>query len=227
MRATEYEDEPTILESEIRWPLNKVANGKAPGVDNIPIELLKAAGDEGAKVLTGTCQHIWATKIWPEEWKQSVFIIMPKKGDSRECANNRTIALIPHASKIIQKRLEPIIERELPEVQAGFRHGRGCRDQITNVRWSMEKAKERQQELFFCFIDYMKAFDCVDHNTLWNGLRYLGITEHLIVLIKNLYDNQQATVRTDFGETELFSIRKGVRQGCILLPYLLFCIVIS
>ena len=84
----------------------------------------------------------------------------------------------------------------------------------------MEKAKERQQELFFCFIDYTKAFDCVDHNILWNGLRYLRIPEHLIVLIKNLYDNQQVTVCTDFGETELFSIRKEVRQGCILSPYL-------
>ena len=150
--------------------LNKLANGKAPGVDNILIELLKAAGDEGVKVFTGICQCIWVTKIWPEEWKQSVFVIIPKKGDSRDYANNRTIALITHTSKVLlkimQKRLEPIVERELPEVKAGFRHGRGCRDQIANVRWLMEKAKEHQQEPFFCFVGYTKVFDCIDHNTL-------------------------------------------------------------
>ena len=149
-------------------------------------------------------------------------VIIPKKRDSRECANNRTIALIPHASKvllkIIQKRLEPFLERELPEEQAGFRHGRGCKDQITN--WLMKKTNERQQDLYFCFIDYKKAFDCVDHNILWKGLRYLEVPEHLIILMERLYEGQQATVRTDFGETEPFLIGKGVRQGCILSPYL-------
>ena len=222
--AVEYEDEPTILESEVRWALGQLANGKAPGVDNIPIELLKAAGEEDNQVLTGICQRIWATKTWPNEWKRSVYVTIPRKGDSRECANNRTIALIPHASKvllkIIPKRLEPFLERELPEEQAGFRHGRGCRDQIANMRWLMEKTIERQQDLYICFIDYKKAFDNVDHNILWKELRHLGVPEHLIILMERLYEGQQATVRTDFGETEPFLIGKGVRQGCILSPYL-------
>ena len=150
----EYEDEPTILESEVPWALGQLANGKAPGVDNIPIELLKAAGEGGIQVLTGICQRLWATKTWPNEWKRSVYVIIPKKGNSRECANNRTIALIPHASKvlkIIQKILEPFLERELPEEQAGFRHGRGCRDQIANMRWLMEKTNKRQQGLYFFY----------------------------------------------------------------------------
>jgi len=122
--------------------------------------------------------------------------------------------------KIIQRRLEPFLEREMPVTQAGFRKGRGTRDQIANLRWLMEKAREYQKEFYLCFIDYSKAFDCVDHEKLWSVLHEMGVPKHLIVLMKNLYTKQQASVKTDYGNTNWFNIGKGVRQGCILSPYL-------
>ena len=109
---------------------------------------------------------------------------------------------------------------ELTDVQAGFRKGRGTRDQIANIRWLMEKAREFQKNIYFCFIDYAKAFDCVDHNKLWKILREMGIPDHLTFLLRNLYAGQEATVRTGHGTTDWFHIGKGVRQGCILSPCL-------
>ena len=109
---------------------------------------------------------------------------------------------------------------ELPDVQAGFRKGRGTRDQIANIRWIIEKAREFQKSIDFCFIDYAKAFDCVDHNKLWKILKEMGIPDHLICLLRNLYAGQEATVRTGHRTTDWFQIRKGVHQGCILSPCL-------
>ena len=110
------------------------------------------------------------------------------------------------------------MNRELPDVQAGFRKGRGTRDQIANIRWIIEKAREFQKNIYFCFIDYAKAFDCVDHSKLWKILKEMGIPEHLICLLRNLYAGQEATVRTGHGTTNWFQIGKGVRQGCICHP---------
>ena len=112
------------------------------------------------------------------------------------------------------------MNRELPDVQAGFRKGRGIRDQIANIRWIMEKAREFQKNIYFCFLDYAKAFDCVDHNKLWKILKEMGIPDHLTCLLRNLYVDQEATVRIGHGRTDWFQIRKGVRQGCILSPCL-------
>ena len=112
------------------------------------------------------------------------------------------------------------MNRELPDVQVGFRKGRGTRDQIPNIHWIMEKAREFQKSIYFCFLDYAKTFDCVDHNKLWNILKEMGIPDHLICLLKNLYAGQEATVRTGHGTTDWFQIGKGVRQGCILSPCL-------
>ena len=135
-----------------------------------------------------------------------------------------TVALISHASKvmlkILQARLQQYMNHELPDVQAGFRKGRGTRDQIANSRWIMEKAREFQKNIYFCFIDYAKVFDCVDHNKLWKILKEMGIPDHLTCLLRNLYAGQEATVRTGHGTTGWFQIGKGVRQGCILLLYL-------
>ena len=110
------------------------------------------------------------------------------------------------------------MNRELPDVQAGFRKGRGTRDQIANICWIIEKAREFQKNVYFCFIDYAKAFDCVDHNKLWKILQEMGIPDHLTRLLRNLYAGQEATVRTGHGTTDWFQIGKGVRQGCILYP---------
>ena len=112
------------------------------------------------------------------------------------------------------------MHHELPDVQSGFRKGRGTRDQIANICWIMEKARAFQKNIYFCFIDYTKAFDCVDHNKLWKILKETGIPDHLICLLRNLYAGQEATVRTRHGTRDLFHIGKRVLQGCILSPYL-------
>ena len=122
--------------------------------------------------------------------------------------------------KILQARLQQYMNRELPDVQAGFRKGRGTRDQIANFCWIMEKAIEFQRNIYFCFIDYAKAFDCVDHKKLWKILKEMGIPDHLTCLLRNLYAGQEATVRTGHGTTDWFQIGKGVLQGCILSPCL-------
>ena len=120
--------------------------------------------------------------------------------------------------KILQARLQQYVSHELPHVQAGFRKGRGTRDQIANIRWIMEKARVYQKNIYFFFIDYAKAFDCVDHNKLWKILKEMGIPDHLTCLLRSLYEGQESTVRTGHGTTDLFQIGKGVRQGCILSP---------
>ena len=156
------------------------------------------------------------TQQWPQDWKRSVFIPIPKKGNAKECSNYRTIALISHASnvmlKILQARLQQYVNRE----QAGFRKGRGTRDQIANIFWVIKKAREFQKNIYFCFIDYAKAFDCVDHNELWKILKEMGIPDHLSCLLRNLYAGQEATVITGLGTTDWFQIGKG----CIFLPCL-------
>ena len=122
--------------------------------------------------------------------------------------------------KILQARLQQYVNGELPDVQAGFRKGRGTRDQIANIYWIMEKARELQKNIYFCFIDYSKAFDCLDHNKLWKILREMGIPDHLTCPLGNLYAGQEAIVRTGHGTTDRFQIGKGVGQGCILSPCL-------
>ena len=112
------------------------------------------------------------------------------------------------------------MNRELPDVQAGFRKGRGTRDQIATFHWIMEKAREFQKNIYFCFLDYAKAFDCADHNKLWKIFQEMGIPDHLICLLRNLYAGQEATVRTGHGTTDRFQIGKGVHQGCKLSPCL-------
>ena len=136
------------------------------------------------KVLYSICQQIWKTQQLPQNLKKAVFIPIPKKGNAKECSNSCTIALISHASKvmlkILQARLQQYVNRELSDVQAGFRKGRGTRDQIANICWITEKAREFQKNVYFCFIDYTKAFDCVDHNKLWKILKEMGIPHHIL-----------------------------------------------
>ena len=160
--------ESDILEWEVKCALGSIAMNKVSGGDWISVELFQILKDDAVKVLNSICQQIWKTQQWPQDWKRSVFIPILKKGNAKECANYCTIALISHASKvmlkILQARLQQYINRELPDVQAEFRKGRGTRDQIANIRWIMEKAREFQKNIYFWFIDYAKAFDCVDHN---------------------------------------------------------------
>ena len=122
--------------------------------------------------------------------------------------------------QILQARLQQYRNRELPDVQAGLTKGRGTRDQIANIRWVIEKAREFQKNIYFCFIDYTKAFDCVDHKKLWKILKEMEIPDHLISLLRNLYAGQEATVRTRHGTIDWFQFRKRIHQGCILSPCL-------
>ena len=149
-------------------------------------------------------QEIWKTQQWPQDWKRSVFIPAPKKGNVKECSNYHTIALILHPSKVIlkilQARLQQFVNHELPYVQAGFRKGRGTRDQIANICWIIEKARELQKNIYFCFIDYAKAFDCVDHKKLWEILKKMGIPAHLTCLLRNLYAGQGQELELDIEQ---------------------------
>ena len=163
--------EPDILEWEVKWALGSITMNKARGGDGIPVELFQILkDDDSVKVLRSICQQIWKTQQWPQDWKRSVFFPIAKKGNTKECSNYHTIALISHASKvmlkILQARLQQYVNRELPDIQAGFRKGRGTRNEIANICWIIEKAREFQKSIYFCFTDYAKAFDCVDHNKL-------------------------------------------------------------
>ena len=176
-------------------------------------------------MLHSICQHIWKIQQWPQDWKRSVFILISKKGNAKEFSNHCTVALISHARKVMLKihqgRLQQYVNHELPKVQTGFREGRGTRDQIANIHWIIKKAREFQKNMYFCFIDYAKSFDCVDHNKLWKILKEMGIPDHLTCLLRNLYAGQEATVRTEHVPTDWFQIGKGILcQGCILSPCL-------
>ena len=163
-----------------------------------------------ARVLEWVGTGAGKTEIYRAGWQS---------GDSdKQC----TIALISHASKvmlkILQARLQQYVNRELPDVQAGFRKGRGTRDQVADIYWIIKKAREFQKNIYFCFIDYDKAFDCVDHNKLWKILKDTGMPDSLTCLVRKLYADQEAIVRTGHGTTDWFQIGKGARQGCILSP---------
>ena len=148
--------------------LGSITTNKASGGDGIPVELFQILKDDAVRVLHSIWKQIWKTQQWPQDWKRSVFIPIPKKGIAKECSNYHTIVLISHTSKamlkILQARLQQYVNHERPDVQAGFRKGRRNRDQIANICWIIEEAREFQKNINFCFIDYAKAFDCVDHN---------------------------------------------------------------
>ena len=147
--------EPDILECEVKWALESITTNKASGGDGIPAELFQILEDDAVKVLHSICQQIWKVQQWPQDWKRSVFIPIPKKGNAKECSHYCTIALIAITSKlmlkILQARLQQYVNRELPDVQAGFRKGRGTRDQIGNIYWITEKARVPEKHLFLLY----------------------------------------------------------------------------
>ena len=161
--------------------------------------------------------------------EMSILIPIPKKGSTKECANRQTITLFTHASKVMIKflhaRLQDFVNEELSDVQVGFRKRRGTRDQIANIPWIIEKAMEFQKKIYLCFINYAKAFDCVDHNKPWKTLKGMGIPDHLVCLLRNLYVCQKARVRTLYGITDWFKIEKGMRQSYLLSPVCLIYIL--
>ena len=163
---------------------------RTTGCDGIPVELFQILKEDAVKVLHSISQPIWKTQQRPQDWKRSVFIPIPKKGNAKECSNYCTIALISQAwklmLKVLQVRLQQYVNWEFPDVQAGFIKGRGTRDQIANKCWIIEKAREFQKSIYFCFIDYAKVF-YVDHNTPWKTLKEKGKPDLLTCLLRNLY----------------------------------------
>ena len=155
------------------WALESITTNKASGGDGIPVELFQILKDDAVKVLHSICQQIWKTQLWSQDWKRTIFTPIPKKGNAKECSNYHTIVIISHASKvmpqILQARLQLYMNREFSDVQARFRKGRRTRDQIANICWVIEKAREFQKNIF-CFIDYIRAFEYVDNNKLWKIL---------------------------------------------------------
>ena len=151
--------EADILECEVKWALGSITMNKASGGDGIPAELFHILKDDAVKVLHSICQQMWKTQQRPQDWKRSVFIPIPKKGNAKECSNYHTVALISYASKVMlkipQARLQQYMNQELPDVQAGFRKGRQIREQVANICWITEKAREFQKNIYFCFIDYI------------------------------------------------------------------------
>ena len=193
--------------------MNKVSGG-----DGIPIGLFQILKDGAVKVLLSICQQTWKTQQWPQDRKKSVFISIPKIGNAKECSSYHTIALISDASKVILKTLQVKLQQymnwELPDVKAGFRKGRGARDQIANICCIIEKAREFQKHIYNSFIDYAKAFDSGDSNKLWTILKKMGIPDHFTCFLWTLYAYQESTVRTGHGTMDWFKIGKGVCQGC-------------
>ena len=147
--------EPDMLECEVKWALGSITTNKVIGGDGIPVKLFQILKDDAVNMMHSICQKIWITQQWPQDWKRSVFIPIPKKGNAKECSNHCTIALISHASKImlkiLQSRLQQYMNHELPDVQAGFRKGRGTRDQIANIHWIIKKASIPEELLFLLY----------------------------------------------------------------------------
>ena len=179
--------------------MNKVSGG-----DGIPVELFQILKDDAVKVLHSICQQIWKTQQWPQGWKRSVFIPIPKKGNVKECSDYCTIALISHTSKImpkiLQARLQQYVNHELPDVQAGFRKDRGTRDQIANIRWIIEKAESsRKTSTLLTMPKPLTVWITVN----WKILKEMGIPDHLMCLLRNMHAGQEATVITGDGTTDL------------------------
>ena len=189
---------------------------KASGGDGIPAELFQILKDDAVKVLHSICQQIWKTQQWPQDWKRSIFIPISKKDNVKKIfkCNYHTVALISHASKvmlkILQARFQQYMNQELPDVQPGFRKGREIKDEVANICWIIEKERKFQKNIYFCFIAHTKAFDYVNHNKLWKILKKIEIPDHLTCLLRNLYADQDATVRTKHGTMDWFKIGKGV-----------------
>ena len=178
---------------------------KASGGDGIPVELFQILKDDAVKVLHSICQQAWKTQQWPQDWKRSVFIPIPKKGKAKECSNYHTIALISHANKVMlkiqQARLLQYVKHELPNIQARFRKGRGIRDPIASIRWISKKQESSRKTSISALLLMPKPL-IVQITTNWKILEEMRIPGHLTCLLRNLYAGQEATVRTGRGTTD-------------------------
>ena len=219
-----------ITKLEIRKALRSLKNGKAAGVDNIPAEALKEGGAEIVDSLHELLNLVWKEEEIPTDWTKGLLVKLPKSGDLSQCDKWRGITLLSIPSKVLTRiildRMKDAVDKELRDEQAGFRKERSCTDQIATLRVIMEQTLEWQSSLYVCFIDFEKAFDSVDRQTIWNILRHYGVPEKAVNIIRLLYRDYSCQVIHDSRLSEQFAVTTGVRQGCLLSP-LLFLIVLD
>ena len=215
---------PEILQSEVENAIKKLKSGKAPGIDEIRGEELKALDSTGIQIITELCNEIYNNGYVPRDLRHSLYIKIPKKSKTTECTEHRTISLMSHAIKVILQiiiqRNSNKIEREIGKTQSGFRPKKGTREGIFNLRMIFDKYTELDKNIYICFIDYEKVFDRVYHHKLKDTLKRINIDGKGMRVIQALYYDQVAAVRIEDGHSEEFKIKRGVRQGCILSPKL-------
>ena len=209
---------------EIKKAINSLKTGKAAGPDDIPPEALKATNDISSAMMENLLKKVWTTETVPEDWKDGHLTVLPKKGDLTICDNSRGIMLLSVPGKVMCKvileRLKKAVDKKLRKNQAGFRSGRSCADQIVSLRIIIEQALEQRYPCYINFVDYRKAFDSLDRKTLWKILAHYGIPKKLISLIKSIYENPKTKVLYKGKLSAAFLIETGVRQGCLLSPFL-------
>jgi hypothetical protein len=227
---TENEKEDEISEGELMLAIRAMKNGRAPGIDEVAIEMIKAAGEMGRRWIGRVIQAAWIQKKIPEDWKKGVIVPIFKKGDKRVCGNYRGVTLLCQCAKlyekILEKRLKDNVEEKLREEQFGFRRGRSTIDAIFIMRQIMERKWEKDQTMHMAFLDLEKAYDRLPREKVWNCLEKKEVGIHIIERIKSTYDNSISCVQTTAGFTEWFPIKEGVRQGSVLSPTL-FVIVMD
>ncbi|KAL9978171.1 hypothetical protein ACROYT_G015662 [Oculina patagonica] len=216
-------------EAEIKRAIRQLKNGKAAGPDGIPSEAIKADLNTSTKMLYELFGKIWETNEIPDDWKEGYLIKLPKKGDLKECKNWRGIMLLSTAGKVLNRiileRLKVEVDKRLREEQAGFRKDRSCTDQIATLRIILEQSLEWNSPVYATFVDYEKAFDSVDREVLWKLLRHYGIPEKYITLIQKTYEKCTCRVIHNGVLSELFEMLTGVRQGCLLSPFLFLLVI--
>ena len=214
---------------EIRMAVRQIKNGKAAGPDNIPAEALKSDIEATTSMLYLLFKKIWEEEQVPMDWKEGHLIKIPKKGDLSKCENYRGITLLSIPGKVFNRvllnRMKDAVDAQLRDQQAGFRKDRSCTDQIATLRIIVEQSVEWNSSLYINFIDYEKAFDSVDRRTLWKLLRHYGVPEKIVNIIRNSYDGLQCKVVHGGQLTDAFQVRTGVRQGCLLSPFLFLLVV--
>ena len=215
-------DPPTVV--EIRKAMNKLHCHKAAGPDAIPPEALKTDTESTAEVLHGLFVKIWEEEVFPKDWMEGHLVKLPKKGDLSNCNNYRGITLLSIPGKVfnrvILERMKDAVDKQLRDQQAGFRKNRSCLDQIATLRIIIEQSTEWNSPLLVNFIDFEKAFDSVDRNTLWKIMRHYGIPQKMTNLIEKMYDGIRCRIIHEGQLTDSFVIKTGVRQGCLLSPFL-------
>ena len=224
LSSANEEDDPPILASEVATAIESLKDGKSPGIDNVPAELIKKGGQTTIEIYTKLCNEVWSTGVWPSAWTQSLIIPLPKKGNLKFCSNYRTISLISHPSKILLRvilnRLRPQAEEIIAEEQAGFRKGRSTAEQIFNLRMLSEKFRTDQKPLFHNFIDFKKAFDRVWQEGMCAIMRMFNISKGIVNAIEALYESSRSAVLLGDEVSDWFCTCVGVRQGCLLSPTL-------